>query len=151
MRGMHLHGRLCSGPRILAPVPQRSRPITHQHASRAEALTHTRYLADAWSVAEAVVYKLALLSAPALAAVTIWAQPAAAAEDLTIKFKASSDPEVKAAQQTLVEAWGYANLQFLDQTFNGLDWRSELQVHSMRHAQFSARAVPTACAARDKN
>ncbi len=32
--------------------------------------------------------------------------PPARAEEVTIKFKASSNPEVAAAQKTLVEAWG---------------------------------------------
>ena len=71
---------------------------------------------------------LRTMAAPLLAAAAVWSTPTLAAEDLTIKFKASPDPATKSAQQTLVEAWGYANLQFLDQTFNGLDWRSELQV-----------------------
>ena len=81
-----------------------------------------------------VLQKVAAVVAPALAAAAIWSAPTLAAEDLTIKFKASPDPAFKAAQQTLVEAWGYANLQFLDQSFNGLDWKSELQVagHSAR-------------------
>ena len=73
---------------------------------------------------------LRTLAASTLAAAVVWSVPALAAEDLTIKFKASPDPATMAAQQTLVEAWGYANLQFLDQTFNGLDWRSELQVRA---------------------
>jgi len=51
-------------------------------------------------------------------------------DGLTIKFKASRDPAIRAAQEALVQTWGYASTQFLDPRLNGLNWPKELQVGS---------------------
>ena len=49
-------------------------------------------------------------------------------DSLTIKFKASKDPAIREAQEALVQTWGYASTQFLDPTFNGVNWPQQLQV-----------------------
>lgn len=123
---------------------QAVRPAHQQHWTTA-ASTQVHQLQSLWQNA-------IRLAAPVAAALALLLQPAQAG-DLTIKFKGSPDPARQAAQQMLVEAWGescmllvvlhlsvrygshtnavwtgYANLQFLDQEFNGLDWQAELQV-----------------------
>ena len=40
------------------------------------------------------------------AALSVALQPASAADDLTITFKASRNPEIRKVQKSLVEAWG---------------------------------------------
>ena len=49
-------------------------------------------------------------------------------DSLTIKFKASKNPAIREAQEALVQTWGYASTQFLDPTFNGVNWPQQLQV-----------------------
>lgn len=52
------------------------------------------------------------------------------AEELTLAFPASRDPELRAAQQVLVEAWGYVNLYYADPQFRGQSpagWQQALQ------------------------
>ena len=48
-----------------------------------------------------------IIAAGAALAVTF--QPALAADDLTITFKASRNPEIRKVQKSLVEAWGEPN------------------------------------------
>lgn len=49
------------------------------------------------------------------AALALAVSTAAAAEDLTISFKASRNPEIRKAQKSLVEAWGvYADQTCID-------------------------------------
>lgn len=50
----------------------------------------------------------------------------AMAEPVIIRIPASKDPEVFAAQQTLVEVWSIVGETFVDPDFNGLDWPEEL-------------------------
>ena len=57
-------------------------------------------------VAAAVAWQHAAAAACAILLSSIG--PALAAEDLTIKFMASADPEVRRQQTALVEAWGEA-------------------------------------------
>eukprot|EP00891_Asterochloris_glomerata_P001756 jgi/Astpho2/1756/Aster-04177 len=63
--------------------------------------------------------------------------PALAGEDLTIKFMASADPEVRRQQTALVEAWGHVQTSFMDRTFGGSDWKQTLQ--DSLDASFKAR------------
>eukprot|EP00951_Prasinocladus_malaysianus_P034275 scaffold344754_cov40-Prasinocladus_malaysianus.AAC.1 len=42
------------------------------------------------------------------------AVPAFCAEEVTFEFKASTDPEIRRAQETLVEGWAYAGFYYLD-------------------------------------
>ncbi|EFJ43016.1 hypothetical protein VOLCADRAFT_121467 [Volvox carteri f. nagariensis] len=53
--------------------------------------------------------------------------PAPAADALTIKFPASPNPEIRGAQEVLVQAWGYVRELFVDPTFNSQDWTKKLQ------------------------
>lgn len=73
-------------------------------------------------------------------------------DGLTIRFKASKDPAIREAQEALVQAWGYASTQYLDPTFNGIDWPQELQVHASTHrisnfAAFHNNYILTRCQA----
>ena len=52
-------------------------------------------------------------------------------DSLTIKFKASKNPSIREAQEALVQTWGYASTQYLDPTFNGINWSQQLQVHHL--------------------
>ena len=54
----------------------------------------------------APVQKALLSLAAAAVAVSLNAPPAIAAEDLTITFRASRNPEISKVQRALVEAWG---------------------------------------------
>ncbi|KAK3253456.1 hypothetical protein CYMTET_37294, partial [Cymbomonas tetramitiformis] len=54
----------------------------------------------------------------------------AQAEDLSISFQASRDPELLSVQRSLVQAWGYANQLYVDPSFNGQGaegWKDNLQ------------------------
>lgn len=51
-------------------------------------------------------------------------------ESLTIKFRASKDTAIRTAQEALVESWGYATTQFLDPSFNNVNWPQQLQAYS---------------------
>lgn len=51
------------------------------------------------------------------------------------RFKASTDPAIRSAQQTLVEAWAYVGNQYLDPTFKGNNWNKLLQVPAPRHCK----------------
>ncbi|GLC67742.1 hypothetical protein PLESTF_000600800 [Pleodorina starrii] len=53
--------------------------------------------------------------------------PALSAESVTIKFPASRDPEIRSAQEVLVQAWGYVREYYVDPTFNKQDWNQRLQ------------------------
>lgn len=65
-------------------------------------------------------------AASALSLALLLPCPAQAAE-LTFRFKASANPEIRAAQQTLVESWAYVSTSYLDPTFNGKDWDKALR------------------------
>ena len=54
----------------------------------------------------------------AAAAINLLICPMAAAEDVSITFPASANPEIRAAQQTMVQAWGEAL------------WQHELAIHN---------------------
>ena len=56
----------------------------------------------------------------------------AAEDSLTVRFKASKDPEIRRVQEALVEAWGYVGTQYLDPKINGVDWPKELQVEPLK-------------------
>lgn len=49
-------------------------------------------------------------------------------QEVTIKYKASPDPAIRAAQQTLVESWAYVSAYYVDHDFNGTDWKQLAQV-----------------------
>ncbi|KAG2497897.1 hypothetical protein HYH03_004163 [Edaphochlamys debaryana] len=53
-----------------------------------------------------------------------------------IRFRASTDPELRQAQEVLVQAWGYVREYFYDPTFNRQDWDQRLQ--SSLDATFAA-------------
>ncbi|GIL98785.1 hypothetical protein Vretimale_3975, partial [Volvox reticuliferus] len=53
--------------------------------------------------------------------------PALAADSLTIKFRASRNPEIRAAQEVLVQAWGVVRERYVDASFNKQDWDQQLQ------------------------
>eukprot|EP00198_Chlamydomonas_reinhardtii_P013391 XP_001702728.1 tail-specific protease [Chlamydomonas reinhardtii] len=48
-------------------------------------------------------------------------------EPMQIRFPASKDPEIRGAQEILVQAWGYVREYFYDPTFNRQDWDKRLQ------------------------
>ena len=99
--------------------------------------------------------KALLTLTAAAAALSLNAPPALAAEDLTITFRASRNPEISKVQRALVEAWGmlcsvnltgpvpgkshgtehnvagssgYVETQFMDPELNHQQWKTELQV-----------------------
>ncbi|GLC33706.1 hypothetical protein PLESTB_000106100 [Pleodorina starrii] len=63
-------------------------------------------------------------------ALSLLLSPALAASEL-VRLPASTDPAVFAAQRTLVEAWTIVGQAFVDPSFNGHDWESELREHMM--------------------
>lgn len=52
------------------------------------------------------------------------------------RLPASTDPNIFAAQRTMVEAWTIVGESFVDPTFNGHNWEEELRAHMM--AAFNA-------------
>ncbi|KAJ9519435.1 hypothetical protein QJQ45_023077 [Haematococcus lacustris] len=54
-----------------------------------------------------------------------------ACADTLIRLPASKNPEVFAAQRTLVEAWTIVGESFVDPGFNSQDWKGALQRHMM--------------------
>ncbi|GIL83336.1 hypothetical protein Vretimale_11309 [Volvox reticuliferus] len=63
-------------------------------------------------------------------ALSLILSPAFAASEL-VRLPASTDPAIFAAQRTLVEAWTIVGQAFVDPSFNGHDWESELREHMM--------------------
>jgi carboxyl-terminal processing protease len=61
----------------------------------------------------------------AAAAALLLTSPASADVE-QLAFPVSPDPSIFAVQRTLVEAWTIVTEAFVDQTFNGADWRAEL-------------------------
>lgn len=68
----------------------------------------------------------ALLSAAAAGVILFSAQAASASAPTIIRFPASPDPEIFAAQRTLVEAWHTLDDSYVDDQFGGHDWQQEL-------------------------
>lgn len=53
------------------------------------------------------------------------------ADGTIVRLPASPDPQVFAAQRTMVEAWTIVGESFVDDTFNGKSWADELREHMM--------------------
>lgn len=54
------------------------------------------------------------------------------AEELSFTFPASSNAEIRRAQQTMVESWAYVQALYLDPSFSHTDWKQALQVSAKR-------------------
>lgn len=63
---------------------------------------------------------------------------------LTIKFNASTDPEIRKAQQALVEIWGDVTVHYVDPSFIGASWQADLQATLNRtyNASSSTDIIP---------
>ncbi|WIA22215.1 hypothetical protein OEZ85_004545 [Tetradesmus obliquus] len=61
------------------------------------------------------------------------------AEEMSIAFPASADPEIRQAQQTMVESWAYVQALYLDPSFSHTDWTQALQ--DSLAASFKARSA----------
>lgn len=68
--------------------------------------------------------------AASVAGALLLGQPAARADEI-VRYPASADPQILAAQQTLLEAWSIISDSYVDGNFNNRDWESELSKHLM--------------------
>lgn len=65
------------------------------------------------------------------------------AAEMSIAFPASSNQEIRRAQQTMVESWAYVQALYLDQNFSHTDWTRAIQVcsHSSSHITVAVRVL----------
>ncbi|GIL52993.1 hypothetical protein Vafri_8708 [Volvox africanus] len=84
---------------------------------------------DVWDFKD-FAKRLAAAALGTTTALSLILSPALAASEL-VRLPASTDPAIFAAQRTLVEAWTIVGQAFVDPSFNGHDWESELRDHMM--------------------
>eukprot|EP00892_Ulva_mutabilis_P000869 jgi/Ulvmu1/10783/UM069_0017.1 len=53
--------------------------------------------------------------------------PPASADEITYRYKASSDPLVRQAQEELVQTYAFVSYYYLDGSFNGVPWEASFQ------------------------
>lgn len=77
-------------------------------------------------------------------AVSLLAAPASCAAEGSniVRLPASANPELFAAQKTMVEAWTIVRDSFVDSTFNNKSWEEELRSHM--NAAYGSGTVATA-------
>jgi hypothetical protein len=105
---------VCEAMKIIvqhAPVPRTFRPAHvappgYKSYMRGSAAASNPRSYEPAPTATDVLGRLGMGMYAATVALNLLICPMAAAEDVSITFPASSNPAIRAAQQTLVEAWG---------------------------------------------